>query len=86
MKLLKFATIVFGCFLISSAAFASDDAKWVAKCIKDNSDAKVSIDVVAKYCTCMNEKMDENETRSITAWEKANPKAMAECERASGWK
>jgi hypothetical protein len=87
MKLLKLATIVASCILVSSVAFANaDDKKWVAKCIADNADAKVSADVVVKYCTCMNEKMDDNETRSISAWEKANPKAMAECERASGWK
>jgi hypothetical protein len=30
--------------------------------------------------------MDDNETRSITQWEKANPAAMAECDRVSGWK
>jgi hypothetical protein len=34
----------------------------------------------------MNEKMDEGEVRTITQWEKANPKAMAECDKESGWK
>lgn len=69
------------------AAFAgSDDAKWVAKCIKDNGDAKVSIDVVTKYCTCMNNKMDDNETLSISAWEKTHPNEMKACEKEAGWK
>jgi hypothetical protein len=34
----------------------------------------------------MNEKMDENETRSISEWEKANPRARAACDKESGWK
>ena len=65
---------------------ASDDAKWVARCISDNKDAKVAVDVVAKYCTCMNNKMDDNETLSITAWEKTHPTERAACDKESGWK
>jgi hypothetical protein len=34
----------------------------------------------------MNEKMDDNETRSITQWEKANPRSRRDCERQAGWK
>jgi hypothetical protein len=34
----------------------------------------------------MNEKMDDNETRSITQWERANPAARRDCERQSGWR
>ena len=30
---------------------------------------------------CMNEEMDDNETRSVTQFEKANPKIRAKCER-----
>ena len=39
-----------------------------------------------KYCICMNEKMDDNETRTISQWERANPKAMADCDKEAGWK
>lgn len=71
----------------SGLAFAgSDDAKWVAKCISDNKDEKVSIEVITKYCTCMNNKMDDNETLSITAWEKTHPAERAACDKESGWK
>jgi hypothetical protein len=34
----------------------------------------------------MNNKMENNETRSITQWEKANPAAQAACDKESGWK
>jgi hypothetical protein len=35
---------------------------------------------------CMNEEMDDNETRSVTQFEKANPKIRAKCDKQSGWK
>lgn len=65
---------------------ASDDEKWINQCIKDNKNEGAKKEVVRKYCTCMNNKMDDNETLSITAWEKKNPKAMAACEKEAGWK
>jgi hypothetical protein len=34
----------------------------------------------------MNNKMSSNETRSITQWEKANPRAMEACATQAGWK
>lgn len=62
-----------------------DDEKWIAKCISDNSDAKVGPDVVKTYCTCMNSKMSDNETQSITQWEKTHPTERKACEAAAGW-
>ena len=73
--------------LVNSAVFAgADDTKWVAKCVSDNSDAKVSVEIVAKYCTCMNNKMDDNETKTISQWEKTHPTEMKACEAEAGWK
>jgi hypothetical protein len=58
-----FALAFVGSSLFASAAFAdADDAKWVAQCLKDNKDATVSIEIVTKYCTCMNNKMSSDET------------------------
>jgi hypothetical protein len=34
----------------------------------------------------MNEKMDNNETKSITEWEKTHPRERAACDKESGWK
>jgi hypothetical protein len=76
-----------GFLFASQAAFAvtADDVKWINQCMRDNKgDAKE--DVVRKYCTCMNNKMDNNETQSITQWEKSHPKERAACDRESGWK
>lgn len=72
--------------LAAPAFAASDDEKWIAKCVADNKNEGAKKEVVRKYCTCMNNKMDDNETLSITAWEKKNPKAMAACEKEAGWK
>ncbi len=85
-KLLK-AILIASCLLLATGAMANaDDKKWVAKCMKDNKDEGAKEGVVKKYCVCMNDKMDDNETRSITEWEKANPKARKECEKSAGWK
>ena len=87
MKLKKSAMCLLATLLGSGIAFAdADDTKWINQCIKDNKAEGATPAVVKKYCTCMNEKMSDNETRSISQWEKANPAAMKDCEKQSGWK
>lgn len=72
---------------VASAQMTSDDLKWVNQCISDNKNEKGATPAIVRaYCICMNEKMDDNETRSITQWEKANPKARVACEKQAGWK
>ncbi|HEY4175089.1 MAG TPA: hypothetical protein VGM42_18815 [Rhodopila sp.] len=73
--------------LTAGAAFAgSDDAKWVAQCVSDNAGEKnVSVEVIAKYCTCMDNKMSDNETQSISTWEKAHVTERKACDAESGW-
>ena len=71
----------------SAQKMNADDIKWVNQCIEDSKGEPGATPAIArKYCICMNEKMDDNETRSITQWEKANPRARRECERQAGWK
>jgi len=73
--------------MVSGQAFAgADDDAWIAKCVKDNAKEGAKADVVKKYCTCMNSKMDDNETKSITQWEKTHPDEMKACEKVAGWK
>lgn len=90
MKLTIFAlaaVTAFGALAASSPALANaDDAKWVAQCVRDNKDEGQTVQVVTTYCTCMNDKMDSNETRSITQWEKANKREMEACSAQAGWK
>ena len=55
MKPIAFALLFAASMLGSVAAFAgSDDAKWVAQCVSDNKDEKATVEVITKYCTCMN--------------------------------
>jgi hypothetical protein len=68
------------------AVAGPDDVKWINQCLRDNKDEGAKEEVVRKYCTCMNNKMDDNETRSITQWEKANPNAAKQCSAQAGWK
>jgi hypothetical protein len=58
----------------------------VAKCIADNQSEGKPVEVLTKYCTCMNSKMSDDETKSITAWEKTHPDETKACDAASGWK
>lgn len=69
-----------------SARADADDKKWIAQCVKDNKHEGAKPEVVQKYCTCMNEKMDDNETRSVTEWEKVHPNEEKECSKQAGWK
>ena len=90
MKTLIVAGLVAAC-CTATPVFAqqmnADDLKWVNQCISDNrGEAGATPAIVRAYCVCMNEKMDSNETRSITQWEKANPNARRACETQAGWK
>jgi len=74
--------------MICSPTFAdkADDTKWIAQCMMDNKDLGQPTEVVVKYCECMNNKMDESESQSITQWEKTHPKERKECSDKAGWK
>jgi hypothetical protein len=89
MKGFATALLLAACAFAPGGALAqkmdADDLKWINQCIDDNKGGAAA-EVIRKYCTCMNEKMDSNETRSITQWEKSNPRARAACDRESGWR
>ena len=88
MKRTTAVLLALGAMMAATAAFGqqnADDRKWINQCISDNKGG-ASDDIIRKYCTCMNDKMDNNETRSITQWEKNHPAERAACDKASGWK
>ena len=73
--------------LMNSVSFAgADDTAWINKCVNDNKDEGQSADVVKSYCSCMNSKMSDNETASVTTWEKSHKKEADECSKQAGWK
>ncbi|MBI5522497.1 MAG: hypothetical protein HY910_07710 [Desulfarculus sp.] len=87
MKSVAMVAVFLGMLMTGGLACADQyDAKWIAECINDNANANVAPEVIAKYCTCMNDKMDRNETRSITQWEKTHPMERADCDRQAGWR
>ena len=89
MKLAAFVLCLVGSAMAGNAALAqamnADDVKWINQCIADN-EGGASETVVRKYCICMNEKMDDNETQSISQWEKTHVKEREACDKESGWK
>ena len=87
MKNILFVSMFAATAAVGGYAYAdADDAKWVAKCVADNKDEKVSVEIITKYCTCMNNKMSSNETQSISTWEKSHPTERAACDKESGWR
>jgi hypothetical protein len=86
MKPIAFALLCGAALVAGGPVFASpDDAKWVAQCLQDNKGEKVGIEVITKYCTCMNNKMSVDETQSITTWEKTHVAERKACDQAAGW-
>jgi hypothetical protein len=92
MKLTTALLIAAGCAFAGSAfssgqakAETADDVKWINQCIVDNKGGAAD-DVVRKYCTCVNGKMGDNETQSITQWEKAHVAERTACDKEAGWK
>jgi hypothetical protein len=69
-----------------AAAQTVDDVNWINKCIADNKDEGQARPVLVSYCTCMNNQMSNDETKSITAWEKTHKKETEECSKKAGWK
>ena len=75
------------CMTTAGGALAAspDDIKWVNQCVADSKGMGAKEDVVLKYCICMVSKMSENETRSVTQWEKVNVTARNQCAASAGW-
>ncbi|MES0337220.1 MAG: hypothetical protein SFH39_12810 [Candidatus Magnetobacterium sp. LHC-1] len=87
MRKIVIALVLMVSFLVTGQVFAgSDDDAWINQCIKDNKREGQTTATVKIYCECMNGKMSDDETQSITQWEKSHPKEMAECDKRAGWK
>ncbi len=74
-----------GTFTAAHADSNSDNAKWVAQCISDNKDEGQTIETITSYCNCMNDKMSDDETKSISEWEKAHPSEEDACAKTAHW-
>ena len=90
MKFLSAAVLFVLCqipFAASAQTMNADDLKWVNQCINDNKgEPGATPAIVRAYCICMNEKMDNNESQSITQWEKSHPNERKACDKQSGWR
>lgn len=86
MRLAAAVLLASVCLSVTGAfAATTDDVKWINACVKDNKGDAADA-VILKYCTCMNNKMSNNETQSITQWEKTHATERKACDRESGWK
>ncbi len=79
------ASALLSLFAVAPAFANADDAAWIKRCVSDNSDQGQSSGVIATYCSCMDNKMPESATQSITTWEKSHPKEQEACSAEAGW-
>ena len=86
MRFLAAALLMAGTVLLSGAARADyDDKIWIAQCVRDNAGAEVGTSVLFKYCKCMTDRMDDEETKSVTEWEFTHPDEKAACRIKAKW-
>ena len=78
--------IAFVAVSVPALGASKDDKAWINRCISDNKDEGAQPKVIRAYCECMNNEMSDQETLSISAWEKKNPKTQAMCSKKAGWK
>ncbi len=88
MRKMAFGLMVTFAALTSASVWATpaEDAAWIKKCQSDNKKEGASAEIVTKYCTCMNDKMSDDDKVSISKWEQSHPTEMAACEAEAGWK
>ena len=89
MKIAVTLLVLAGACFAGTAAVAAttDDVQWINRCVSDNQNEKGATPaIILKYCTCMNNKMSDNETQSISTWEKSHPAEMKACDREAGWR
>ena len=79
------AVATFSLLVSASAMAQTADVRVVNQCVRDSAGYTVSEQVKIMYCTCMVGKMSNNETRSVTQFEQANPAARNDCARRAGW-
>jgi hypothetical protein len=83
------ALLILAASLIATPAFADtteDDVTWINQCISDNKKEGATEDVVRTYCVCMNNAMSDEESKSVSEWEKSHPDETKACDKEAGWK
>jgi hypothetical protein len=83
------ALLILAASLIATPAFADtteDDVTWINQCIADNKKEGAAEYVVRTYCVCMNNAMSDEESKSVSEWEKSHPDETKASDKEAGWK
>jgi hypothetical protein len=85
---ISFVALIAATLLVGPAVAdtTEDDVTWINQCIADNKKEGATEGVVRKYCVCMNNAMGNEETKSVTEWEKSHPDETKACDKEAGWK
>ncbi len=80
MRFFAIALCLAGSVLASGTARAdSEDKLWVAQCIRDNAGSEAPTAALLKYCSCMTNKMDDDENKQVKEWEESHSAEKAAC-------
>ncbi len=86
MRFFPVVMLLLGAIFVNGAARAdSDDKIWVAQCVRDNAGAEATTASLFRYCNCMMNKMDDEETQSVTEWEPTHAAEKAACRTKAKW-
>ncbi len=85
IALLSAAIIALSANVAAAQKRQTDDSRWVDQCVRDSAGYAVSERIKVMYCSCMVTRMSDNETRSVSQWEQANPRVRDDCARRAGW-
>ncbi|MEH2510283.1 hypothetical protein V1291_001637 [Nitrobacteraceae bacterium AZCC 1564] len=87
----KFVVISLGLFACSAPTLAAKltaaDRAWINTCIDQRKSSKEQPEKLRKYCTCMQEVVEDNQPfENITALERTYPPAHEMCWKEAGRK
>ena len=86
MRYLTVTLFLIGAVVLSGTARADyEDQLWTAQCVRDYASSEVATTVLLKYCMCMTDKMDDEETKPVIEWEQAHSAEKASCMAKVRW-
>lgn len=86
MSCLSVAIVLLTAGVAAAQKRQTSDARWVDECVRDSAGYIFTSErVKVMYCSCMVSRMSDNETRSVSEWEQANPRIRDDCARRAGW-
>jgi hypothetical protein len=69
-----------------AAKLSAADKAWIGKCMDQLKRENANVKIVRKYCVCMHDMFEDNESVSQSDMEHMFPPVHRSCNKSSGWK